>query len=315
MKYVQLGKAGIEVSQFVFGTLTMGPLQRNISVDDGACVIREALERGITFLDTAQAYGTYPHMRKALDGFSGKTVIASKSAMKDYNGMADAVEEARRALNRDVIDIFLMHAVQRGDDLEGRRQGAWQCLLDLREKGIVKAVGLSTHNIDIVETAAQWPELDVIHPIFNKINFGLINVSGKDPAAVVRRVFEKGIGVYAMKPLAGGHLYQDVAGALRFAFNFPHVHAVAVGMVKLPELHVNLKVYYGEEVSAAEFKAAAENKRMYVIRFCKGCGNCVDACEQGAISMVDEKAYIEYTQCVLCGYCRKACPHSMIRIV
>jgi len=315
MKYVKLGKTEIVVSQFVFGSLTMGTLQRNIAVEEGAQLIRQALERGVSFLDTAQAYGTYRHLRKALNGYGGQVVIASKSGKQDYDGMAEAVEEARRELNRDVIDVFLMHAVQREDDLAKRRLGAWQCLLEMKEKGLVKAVGLSTHNIEIVEKVTDWPEVDVIHPIFNKLNFGLINTENKDPTEVLRRAFEKEIGIYAMKPLAGGHLYQDAVSALSFAFNFPYLHAVAVGMVKPEELAVNLKIYYGEEVEGAELAAAADNKRMYVVPFCKGCGDCVSACDQGAISMVAEKASIEHSLCILCGYCRKECPHSMIRII
>ncbi|MCL4463831.1 MAG: aldo/keto reductase [Firmicutes bacterium] len=315
MKYVELGKTEIIVSQFVFGSLTMGTLQRNITVDEGALLIRQALERGITFLDTAQAYGTYGHLRKALNGFHGQVVIASKSIKQDYHGMAEAVEEARQELNRDVIDVFLLHAVQREDDLDQRRQGAWQCLLEMKAKGLVKAVGLSTHNLKIVEKVTDWPEVDVIHPIFNKLNFGLINEENIDPTEVLRRAFEKGIGIYGMKPLAGGHLYQDVVSALRFAFNFPFLHAVAVGMVKAEELAVNLKIYYGEEVESTELADAAENKRMYVIPFCKGCGDCLATCDQGAISIVAKKAKIEHSLCILCGYCRKECPHSMIRII
>lgn len=315
MKYGKLGNTGITVSKLAFGTLTMGPLQRNMSVSEGAPLIREALERGITFVDGAQMYGTYGHIRAALKGFNKDVVITSKSAAKSYDDMAKAVEEAQKELNRDVIDVFLMHAVQQDDDLAVRQQGAWQCLQKMKAKGIVRAIGLSTHNIDIVETVASWPELDVIHPIFNKVHFGLINPNNKDPEQVIRKAHERGIGMYAMKPLAGGHLYQDAIKALRYAFDFPYIHAVAIGMVKKEELDVNLKIFDGEDVSDAELKAAASNKRMYVLSFCKGCGNCLDACEQGAISMVDEKAYIEHSNCILCGYCRKSCPHSFIRII
>ncbi|MCW3490160.1 aldo/keto reductase [Dethiobacter alkaliphilus] len=315
MEYGKLGNTGIEVSKIAFGTLTMGPLQRDIAVSEGAPLIREALEKGITFLDGAQAYGTYGHIREALKGFGGNVVIASKSAAKSYTEMADAVEEARKELDRDIIDVFLMHAVQREDDLATRQEGAWQCLQEMKAKGMVKAIGLSTHNLDIVEQAAEWPEMDVIHPIFNKLHFGLINPDNKDPEVVIRKAYEKGIGMYAMKPLAGGHLYQDATAALRYAFDFPYIHAVAVGMVKKEELSVNLKIYNGIDVTKEELEAAASNKRMYVVKFCKGCGNCVESCEQGAISMVDEKAYIEHSNCILCGYCRKSCPHSMIRII
>ena len=315
MEYGKLGNAGITVSKLAFGTLTMGPLQRDITVAEGAPLIREALERGITFVDGAQAYGTYGHIREALKGFGKDVVLASKSAAKSYDDMALAVEEARQELDRDVIDVFLMHAVQQDDDLATRQEGAWQCLQELKEKGVVKAIGLSTHNLDIVETAAGWPELDVIHPIFNKLHFGLINPGNKDPEEVIRKAYERGIGMYAMKPLAGGHLYQDATAALRYAFDFPYIHAVAVGMVKQEELDVNLKIYDGIELTKEELAAASSNKLMYVVKFCKGCGNCVESCEQGAISMVDEKAYIEHSNCVLCGYCRKSCPHSMIRII
>jgi predicted aldo/keto reductase-like oxidoreductase len=315
MKYRELGRTGITVSQMAFGTLTMGPLQRNITAEEGAPLIRQALERGITFIDGAQAYGTYDHIREAMKGFNGDVVIASKSAAKSFEDMAAAVEEARVELDRDVIDVFLMHAVQREDDLAIRREGAWQCLLEMQAKGKVKAVGLSTHNLDIVEKVIDWSDLDVIHPIFNKLHFGLLNEQKKDPEEVIRKAYEKGIGVYAMKPLAGGHLYNDAVSALRYALDFEQMHAVAVGMVKREELDVNLKIYNHEAVSKEELEAAASNKRMYVVKFCKGCGDCLDACEQGAISLKDEKAYIEHSHCVLCGYCRKACPHSMIRII
>ena len=78
---------------------------------------------------------------------------------------------------------------------------------------------------------------------------------------------------------------------------------------------MNLKIYHNQDVDADELATAGGDKRMFVVRFCKGCGNCLDACTHDALSMVDEKAYIEHSKCVLCGYCRKECPHSMIRII
>ena len=315
MDYVNLGKTGIMVSRFAFGTLTMGSLQRNLPVEAGASLIRQGLERGITFIDGAQAYGTYGHIREALKGYGGDVVIATKSSVDRYDLMVTAVEEARRELGRDVIDVFLLHAVQREDDLQKRRDGAWQVLLEMKAKGVIRAIGLSTHNLDIVEKAAAWPDIDVIHPIFNKVHFGLINPFDKNPEAVMQDVYEKGIGVYAMKPLAGGHMFREAPAALRYVFNFPYIHCAAVGMVKQEELDVNLKLYYGQDVSEEELQAAATDKKMYVSKFCAGCGECIDICEQGAIQMVDEKAYIEFSQCILCGYCRKTCPKCAIRII
>ena len=66
MEYVELGKTGLKVSRLCFGALVIGPLQKNMPVEDGAAVIRAALERGVTFIDTAELYGTYGHIREAL---------------------------------------------------------------------------------------------------------------------------------------------------------------------------------------------------------------------------------------------------------
>lgn len=314
MDYAELGKTGLRVSRFAFGTLTMGPLQRNIGEAAGGVLIRKALDAGINFIDTAQSYGTYSYVRKALEGFTGDVVIASKSGAAEYDQMAAAVEEAREQMGRDTIEVFLLHAMQREEDIK-KREGAWQCLLDMKKKGIVKAVGLSTHNLNIVEIASAWPEIDVIHPIFNKLNFGLINVDNKNPETVIGETYKRGIGVYAMKPLAGGHLYKDVVSSLRYVFDFPYLHTVAVGMLTEQELNVNLKIFHKQNVDADELSKAGGDKRMFIVRLCKGCGNCLEACTHGALSIVDEKAYIEHSKCILCGYCRKACPHSLIRII
>jgi len=315
MEYIALGKTGIRVSRFAFGTLTMAPMQRDVPVEEGAELIREALRHGVTLLDTAQIYGSYPHLRQALQGYPGEVVIASKSMAKSYHEMDEAVREACEELGRKTIDIFLMHAVQKEEDLAERRRGAWQCLQNLKEKGVIRAAGLSTHNLNIFVEAAAWPDIDVMHPIFNMINFGLLNAEGRDVPGIIRQAYERGIGLYAMKPLAGGHLHNNVEKALRFAFDFPYMHAVAVGMVKREELDVNLKIYYRRPVTKEELLAAAGNKRMYVIRFCQGCGRCLQACEQGAISMQDDKAVIDHEKCVLCGYCRRACTQNFIRVI
>jgi len=84
MKKYSLGKTGIKVTEMCFGALPIGPLQANISVEEGAELIRAALERGINFIDTAEAYKTYPHIKKALESYHGEVIIATKSSAKTY---------------------------------------------------------------------------------------------------------------------------------------------------------------------------------------------------------------------------------------
>ncbi len=314
MEYVTLGKTGIKVSRFAFGTLTMSPIQRDISPQEGGKLIRRALEEGITFLDGAQGYRTYPHIKEAIKDYRGEVVIASKSHAKDYETMEKAVQEALGSLDLSEIDIFLLHGVQSKETLKEREE-AFKCLLDMKDKGYIKSVGLSTHNIDVVEEATNMPEVEVIHPIFNKVNFGLINENNKNPGEVIRKAYETGKGIYAMKPLAGGHLYKEVKSSLEYVFGFPYIHTTAVGMTTEKELEVNLKIFRKEKIEEEELKATAIGKRMFVSRFCKGCKACLEECAHEALSMKGEKAYIDESKCILCGYCRKNCPSSCIRII
>ena len=93
-------------------THLIGPNQRNLPLKEGAQVIKYALGRGINFIDTAQYYRTYPYIREAMrqlkdeSSLASRPVICSKCLGADYESMKDAVEEARDALDIDVIDIF-----------------------------------------------------------------------------------------------------------------------------------------------------------------------------------------------------------------
>ena len=66
MEMRSLGASGMQVSRLCFGTLTMGPMQRGFSPERGAALLTYAYARGFRFLDTADIYDTYPHIRLAL---------------------------------------------------------------------------------------------------------------------------------------------------------------------------------------------------------------------------------------------------------
>ena len=100
MQKNKLGNSGLMVTPVGFGVLTVGYTQMNLSVPEGADVLRYALERGINFLDTAQYYETYPYIKEALKGSNFDPVIASKSLDHSYQQMKFAVEEARREIDR-----------------------------------------------------------------------------------------------------------------------------------------------------------------------------------------------------------------------
>ena len=126
MKFNILGRTGIEVSELCLGILPMGCLQADMDSCSGGKVILSALQQGINFIDTAQMYGTYEHLRYALDRFGGQVVLSGKSNATEYEDMAAAIEEGLTALDRDNFDFFLLHAARVGSDILEQRAGAWQ---------------------------------------------------------------------------------------------------------------------------------------------------------------------------------------------
>ena len=138
-------------------------------MEEGAKLIRAAIEKGINFVDTAEIYKTYPYIRKALEGYNNEVIIATKSKAKTYQEMEKSIKEALTSLNRTYIDIFHLHAAKVTPSVFEERAGALQCLKDYKTKGIIRAIGISTHAVEVVRRAAEIKEIDIIFPIINKL--------------------------------------------------------------------------------------------------------------------------------------------------
>ncbi len=316
MKYNTLGNSGIKVSELCFGVLPMGPLQANISSEEGAQVIREGLSAGINFLDTAQAYQTYPHIREALVDFPKEVIIASKSHATGYQEMKEAVLEACRELNRDYIDIFHIHAAREDKNVFQKRAGALSCLVDLKKEGIIRAIGVSTHAVEVVEKSAEIKEIDIVFPLINQIGLGIIGGTPEEMIQAIKKVHNAGKGIYAMKALAGGYLIRQIEKAIDFVRNIKEIESIAVGMIHLRELEINLKLFENKKINQKELaKEGFQRKKLFISGFCEGCGICVQACPNQALSLKDGKAFVDYNQCLTCGYCVPHCPLFALRIV
>ena len=235
MKKQILGNTGIEVTPVGFGVLTIGNTQLNLPLEEGAALIRYALEKGINFLDTAQYYETYPYIREALKGTDFKPVICSKSLDCTYSQMREAIEEALRELNLKQIDIFLLHEVRSDPDWDNRA-GAWRCLLDAKEAGLVKAIGVSTHHVDVAEKIAAVPEADILFPLINFKSLGIRKGSGpgtkEEMAAAIKACADAGKGVFAMKAFGGGNLTGSYLEALDYVNSLSGISSIMIGIGK-----------------------------------------------------------------------------------
>jgi len=318
LKKRELGKTGITVSELCFGVLPMGPVQYGLSPEEGGPIIREALERGVNFIDTAQAYNTYPHIRHAFKGLPNggqDVVVSTKAHAKTYRDMEAAIEEARSELGRDVIDIFLIHAAREDSKVFADRRGALDCLVDMKARGKIRAVGVSTHSVDVVRVGTNMPELDVIFPIINIAGLGILHGTREEMEQAIAAAAKAGKGLFAMKALGGGNLLTDRKAALDYVRGLPGISAVAVGMITRDELEMNLRLFNGEEVPSDLAERTKRQKRLIVQYFCVGCGTCVETCPNSAMTVVDGIAVNDKSKCILCGYCAPVCPQFAIRLV
>lgn len=316
MKKSVLGKTGLEVTELCFGALPMGPLQLKVSIEEGAVLILEALRQGVNFIDTAERYETYPHIRKAIDQFDGEVIIGTKSAATTYEEMEKSIQLALESLGRKQIEIFLLHAAKVTPAVFEERQGALECLKDYKKRGVIKAIGISTHVVQVVEKAAEIPELDIVFPIINKLGLGIVGGTREDMLMAIQKVHSAGKGIYAMKALAGGHLIDDLRDAFDYVRGISGIASVAVGMVRPEELTVNLALFKGENLpDSMLIKTAKSKKKLHVMGFCKGCGTCIEACPNSALSLVGGKAQVNPEFCILCGYCNPACPEFALRLI
>lgn len=316
MRRVLLGRSGLSIHPLVFGTLPMGPLQAKLTPQEGGRLIRHALEAGVTLLDTAELYGSYPHIRAALDGYHGEVQIATKTHAPDAATARGHIEKALRELGRERLDIVHLHAARLADPFLDRAE-VLDLLLTLQQEGKIGLVGMSSHYVSAIRKAIDHPEIAILHPLINRTGRGILDGTAGDMAAAIAAAAQAGKGIYAMKALAGGNLIDSARESLTYVRSREGVHAVALGMLSTQEIEANVAFFEGGLLDTELWRQLEGRQRQLRImsQFCTGCGACAKACTEGGLHLVDGKAVTNADACVLCGYCAAACPEFIIRVV
>ena len=316
MKRNKLGNTDIYVTPIGLGVLTIGNTQLDLPLEEGAEVVRYAYEKGINLFDTAQYYETYPYIREAFKdvdmsaGNPDRPIIASKSLDHTYEEMEAAIHECLDALGIDRIDIVKMHEVRQEPDWSDRA-GAWQCLIDYKKKGIVGAIGVATHHVDITEMMADIPECDIVFPLINYAGLGIRKGAGPGTAeemeAAIRKCLDAGKGVFAMKAFGGGNLTGTYMKSLNYVRDLG-CHSIMIGMGNKGE--IDDIVRYAEGELPEDYQPETRNKKIHIDQGdCESCYACIERCPNKAIYVNDEgRADVNYDVCLTCGYCAPVCP-------
>jgi aryl-alcohol dehydrogenase (NADP+) len=213
MQYRPLGRTGIKVSPYCLGAMMFGAMG-NPDNDETTRIIHKALDAGINFIDTADAYsqgGSEEVVGKALKGRRDSVVLSTKvfhPMGRDPNQQGGsrrwitrAVEDSLRRLQTDYIDLYQLHRPVPDTDIEE----TLSVLGDLLRAGKVRAIGTSTFPVaDIVE--AQW--------VAERRGLARFRIE-QQPYSILNREIERavlptcqryGMGVSAWSPLAKGML-------------------------------------------------------------------------------------------------------------
>ncbi|MFC1525378.1 aldo/keto reductase [Candidatus Latescibacterota bacterium] len=243
MERRELGQTGLTVSRLCFGTGTNGWSHRSnqgdLGIDRLARLLAFAHELGITFWDTADQYGTHPHVAAALRGVDRDSVtIATKTVSKSSSEVTADVERFCQELGTPHLDIVLLHCMSEANWPQ-TMSGAMEALSQCKERGQVRAVGVSCHGLGALQTAASCPWVDVG---LVRVNYAGESMCGSPPQVVplVEEMASGGKGVYGMKVMGGGgDLTRDPGRAIAYAGGVEGLHALSIGMMSEVEITQN----------------------------------------------------------------------------
>jgi aryl-alcohol dehydrogenase-like predicted oxidoreductase len=229
---VSLGQTGIKTSRLACGTGTVGvdhhSHQSALGIQGLADLLLQGYDHGLRFFDTADSYGTHPHVAAALKKLPReKITVMSKSWARDGARMRADIDRFRKELGTDYIDILMMHCLT-DDDWTEKNRSAMDAISEAQEKGIVRAHGCSCHTIGALRAAANSPWVQVMLSRVNPIGSHM----DADPATVVatlRAGRQAGKAIVGMKILGQGDMRSRVNEALNYALSLDLLHAFTIG--------------------------------------------------------------------------------------
>jgi len=318
MDYVTLGSTGITVNKNGFGAL---PIQR-INDSDAVIILEKAYRHGITFFDTARGYfDSESKMGAALSGVRKDIFIATKTSATDRSTFIEHLETSLRMLQTEYVDIFQFHnppfCPKPGDD-----SGIYDAMLEAKEQGKVRHIGISNHRLHIAREAAESGLYEIIQYPFSYL-------ASNEEVDFVEYCASRNIGVIAMKALSGG-LITDTAAAYAFMMQYDNVIPIW-GIQRISEL--DEFIAYQDKTPILDDRALlsiGNDKTQLLGEYCRGCGYCLPCPANIGIPIAarmtlllkrsDKRFYLNdmcrdsmqhANECINCGHCTEHCPYGI----
>ena len=283
--YRTLGKTGLKVPVISFGVMR----------SDNPALCKAAYEQGIKLFDTANGYmngnneimlgnlfKNYPRdsfflaTKVKAAGISREGVPSSETTAEDF---LSKFNTSLSRLQMDYVDILYVHDISNPEYLEYKP--IINTVKKLKKDGKIRFMGFSTHRNEatVIDAAASTGDWDVI---LTSYNFN--QAYRKELDAAVHKAAETGIGIVAMKTLAGGGFLDrektkpiNTNAAIKWVLSNPDIHTTIPGMTQFDQLDKNVKLL-------ADITLTEQEKRDILIAgnqpglFCSGCEKCILAC-------------------------------------
>jgi uncharacterized protein len=286
----KLGKTGLEVSEVAFGCM----------ITSDQSVIERAADLGVNLFDTARGYQSGNNERlvgAALKGRRDKVFISTKSGGATKVDALAHLDESLKQLGTDHVDIWYLHGKKAAAEITDELLDAQRVA---KEQGKIRFAGVSLHSgHEEVIPAAIEKKMDVVLVTYN-FTMGARN------DALMKSLHDAGIGVVAMKVMAGGRGPEAQAAreklaakggllsALKWVLRSPSVDTTIPSTTDMAQLDENLRAMAEPWTPADEQKLVA---RLEQIRpdYCSMCGRCEGTCPKG-LPVADVLRYLTYAE-------------------
>lgn len=317
METIRLGRTNLVVSKNGFGAL---PVQR-VGMEDACHLLRKAYENGINYFDTARAYSdSEEKLGNALSDVRKNIIISTKTGATSVEDFWKHLNQSLSLLKTDYIDIYQFHnpafCPKPGDGT-----GLYEAMLEAREKGMIRFIGMTNHRLSVAEEAVR-------SGLYDTLQFPFSYLASEKEEALVRLCEELDVGFICMKALAGGLITRsDVAYA--YLAKFPV--APIWGIQRETELDEFLSYQENPPKLTKERMDYIAKERLELIGdFCRGCGYCmpcpvdieISTCARmslllrrapaaGFLTEAGQAMMKKIEDCLECGQCKTKCPYGL----
>lgn len=246
---IPLGKTKVKVSRFCLGTGTKGgnrgSNQKRLGKEKFDALLKGAYDRGIRTFDLADLYGTNGSLAPALGGIPRDKYSIITKIWWQPGGIPETerpdadvvVPRFLKELQSDYIDLLLLHCCTSGKwPAELKKQ--MDLLAKYKEKGVIRALGVSCHSLAALEAAVTEPWVDSVHARINPYGMSMDGPPEK-VVPILKKLHAAGKGVVGMKLIGEGRLRNDDARrneSVRFVLGLGCVDVLNVGCENLEEV-------------------------------------------------------------------------------